>query len=419
MSGERIAYVLRMFPQLSETFIANEILELERLGMPIRIYSYRRPNAIVAHECLRRIRAPITYLPDPLWRHPLELRAAHSAVRAREPERYRIVRRSALAYSLRRRNLDTWKRFLQAGWLADALYGSDVTHLHAHFAHEATRVAMMTSGLTGIPFSFTAHARDVFSKDVDAALLRDKVEAAEFAVTVSRYNRAWIAARIGAVPAERVRVLYNGVDLSKFAPDASQAREDGLILAVGRLVEKKGFPYLIEACRILRTRGVPFRCEIIGEGELRPRLEREIRRRGISDVVCLTGPRSQDELPVHYRRAAVVAMPAIVARDGNRDALPTVLLEALACGTPVVASRLTGIPEIVDDDEKASLVDSGDAKALAAALERLLLDAPLRERLGAAGRKKAEECFDLKRNVAELYGLLTRQQREIAAAVAV
>ncbi len=419
MARETIAYVLRMFPQLSETFIANEVLELERLGVPVRIYSYRRPKAPFTHASARSIRAPITYLPDPLWRHPCELLGSHRVIRRREPERYRAMWRSALSYSLRRRHIDTWKRFLQAGALANLLYESDVRHLHAHFAHEATRVAMMASGLTGIPFSFTAHARDIYSRDVDAELLRDKVSAAEFVVTVSHYNREWITGLIGGPMAQRIRVLYNGVDLDTFAPDGGKAREPDLVLGVGRLVEKKGFAHLVEACRILRNRGVRFHCEIVGDGEERRGLERAIRRKGLVEIVRLVGARSQEELPALYRRAALVAMPAVVARDGNRDALPTVLLEAIATGTPVVASRLTGITEIVDDGENGYLIEPGDAGALANAIERLLAEPKLRERMGAAGRRKAETCFDLATNVRTLYGLLDCERREAAEAATV
>ena len=400
-----VGYVLRMFPQASETFVANEVAELERRGCDVRLYSYRRPVAVVPHALLGRIRAPVEYLPDPLYRHPRRLLASVRELRRLEPERFDRTLRSVARHCRRERNADSYRRLLQAADLALRVRAAGVRHLHAHFAHGATRVAMLTSQLTGIPFSFTAHARDVFSHDVDFGLLREKAEAAEFVVTVSRFNAAFVAERTG-LAASDLSVVYNGVDLELFAPDDTAPRDDDLVLGVGRLVEKKGFSVLVEACRILRDQGRPVRCQIVGEGELRGRLQRQIDAARLEGSVHLAGVRAQEELPALLRRATVLAMPAIPAADGNRDALPTVLLEALACGTPVVASRLTGIPEIVDHNDSGLLVEPGDARGLAAAIDLLRGDTQLRARLGQGARAKAERCFDLHRNVDGLHELL-------------
>jgi glycosyltransferase involved in cell wall biosynthesis len=201
--------------------------------------------------------------------------------------------------------------------------------------------------------------------------------------------------------------LYNGVDLCKFSPDDAVEREDGYIVAVGRLVEKKGFAHLIEACCILLERGDKFRCEIVGDGELRGRLERQIRRRRLNNFVKIVGARSQEELPDYYRRAAVLVLPAVCGRDGNQDGLPTVLLEAIACRAPVVASRIEGIPEIVEHEDNGLLVEPANPVELAQAVGRLLINRRLRERFGAAGRVKAEASFDLHTNASVLYRLLS------------
>jgi colanic acid/amylovoran biosynthesis glycosyltransferase len=404
MSAKAVGYVIRMFPQTSETFIANEILELERQGAQVRIFSYRRQRSQVRHECVRLIQAPLTYLPDPVYRHLGRIVRAHRELLRRNPARYRMTARYVLSHTLSDRNPDTWRRFLQAGYLARLLLDGDVGHLHAHFAHGATRVAELASMLTGIPFSFTAHARDVYSDDVDFALLREKAERARFAVTVSNYNREFLSERLGHLKSH-IRTIYNGVDLDKFVPDPDVKREAGYILAVGRLVEKKGFRHLIDACAILRDRGHRFRCDIVGGGELRDELAARIGAHRLGDVVSLVGTRSQEEILPFYRRANLVVMSAVLAGDGNRDALPTVLLEAMACGTPVVASRLTGIPEIVDDGKNGLLIEPGNAKLLSEALERLLLQPELCLRFGLAARAKAERCFDLHRNVGRLHNL--------------
>ena len=188
-----------------------------------------------------------------------------------------------------------------------------------------------------------------------------------------------------------------------------------MVLGVGRLVEKKGFSYLLEALQILHERGRRLRCEIVGDGELRGRLQREIVRRGLGQVVELVGPRSQEELPLLYRRAAVVVMPAVLARDGNRDALPTVLLEAMACGAPIVASRLTGIPEIVEDGTSGLLVDPADPVSLAEAIDVLLEHPHLRRRFGEEGRAKVEREFDLTKNVRDLHRLFGRAREGVRA----
>jgi glycosyltransferase involved in cell wall biosynthesis len=203
-----------------------------------------------------------------------------------------------------------------------------------------------------------------------------------------------------------VRRLYNGIDLDAFTPAPHVERDPALILSVGRLVEKKGFEDLIRACALLRQAGVEARCEIIGAGERREALQALIDTLDLGQQVRLVGPKPQDEVMAAYRRAAVFALPCVVAEDGNRDGLPTVLLEAMASGLPVVSTNLVGVPEIVDDGVNGLLVEPGDVAGLAAQLARLLRDAGLRHRLGEAGRRKVAERFDVRQNVAQLHNWL-------------
>jgi glycosyltransferase involved in cell wall biosynthesis len=202
-----------------------------------------------------------------------------------------------------------------------------------------------------------------------------------------------------------VRVIYDGVDLAAFRPDTA-ARDPQLVLAVGRLVAKKGFSDLIEACRLLRERGRAFRCRIVGEGPLRASLESQAA--DLSDVVEFAGASSQEDLAAEYRQASVFVLPAAIPPDGNTDALPTVLLEAMASGCAIVSTRVAGIPEIVDHEENGLLVEPADVPALTAAIERLLADPQLRARFGVAARLKAESRFDVMKNAAELYRSFTR-----------
>ena len=403
MSEGAVGYLLREYPRPSETFVASELLELERAGLPLRIFSYRHPASGPRHEVFRQIASPVTYLPDPLNRHAGALLAANPAAWRASSVRYRRTLRYVLGHMARESSLDTARRFLQAVYLARLVGNSDVRHLHAHFARGPARVAMLAGMLTGLPYSFTAHARDIYTNDIDLGLLREKIARARFVVTVSEDNRAYLEDKIGA--SGNVRVVYNGVNTEKFSPDPAIERADDTILSVGRMVEKKGLPVLIEAVRLLRERGSPVRCELAGDGDERSRLEEHIRKAGLVDTISFLGPRTQEELPMLYRRATVFAMPAVVAADGNRDALPTVLLEAMACGAPAVASRLGGIPEIIDHGVDGLLVEPGDAAGLARTIECLFGDRELRERLGAAARAKVLRRFDIRQNVRALHEL--------------
>jgi colanic acid/amylovoran biosynthesis glycosyltransferase len=206
---------------------------------------------------------------------------------------------------------------------------------------------------------------------------------------------------LGEVPGD-VRCLYNGIDLRHFRPQSRLERDSRLILAVGRLVEKKGFDVLVDACAILQRRGHDFRCEIVGKGELHDALARQITAYGLDDVVTLVGPRPQDEVRAAYQKAALFALPCRIGSDGNRDGLPTVLLEAMACGLPVVTTPVTGNPEIVDDGLNGRLVPENDPVALASALAELLQDETQRRQMGIAARKKVKRCFNVRHNVAQL-----------------
>jgi glycosyltransferase involved in cell wall biosynthesis len=411
-SGPVIGYVIRMFPQLSETFVANEILHLGRMGVRIKVYSYRRPTAAVPHECVRLIDAPITYLPDPLYRHAGAIVRAHRACYRRQPEGYRRT----LAYVGRRvqaeRSTDAWRRFVQAGWLADRAARDGVERLHAHFAHGATRLAMLTGMVTGLRFGFTAHARDIYTANPD--LLRAKITAADYVVTCTRANQEHLR-RVASPDAQaKIEVGYHGVDLGKFGARVRPPMDAiPLVLSVGRLVRKKGFPDLLHACRVLTDKGMRLRCMIVGDGPERPRLETLVRELGLGGVVSLPGSSSQEELLDVYRRATVFALPCRVLEDGDRDGIPNVLLEAMAVGLPVIASGSSSIRELVRDGDNGILVPERNGDALATALERLLGDGPMRDRLARSARATVAEHFDAVVNVRALAHLLQNGSRPV------
>jgi len=350
----RVGYVLKRFPHWSQTFILNEILELERQGVTVEIVSLRPPrDDEPRHQRLARIQAGVYYLDS------------SDAVAA-------------------------WARHL------------GLQHLHAHFASAAAETAMQAAALAGLPFSFTAHARDIYHEGVDSQALAERMGQAHFVVTVSDYNRGYLenlAAARGR--GGSIRRLYNGLDLDCFAP-SRQAREPDLIVAVGRLVPKKGFIHLIEACAVLDRQGLEFRCQIIGDGPQRADLERAIGRHRLQQRVKLAGAAPQSDVVAAIGRAEAFAMPCVVGADGDRDGLPTVILEAMALGTPVVSTRLAGIPEMVLDGYSGLLVEPGAVAELAHALAQLLGSAELRATLSRNALAHMGERFDLRHNGRQL-----------------
>lgn len=398
----RVAYVVKRFPRLSETFVLNEILELERQGVEVAIFSLRRPTDEPRHQLLSGLQAKVTYLPSC---------GVNSA------------RRTATQQNLRRTMGPTGDLLLgksedavadltaKARALAQAIHASAIRHIHAHFSSDATTVSCLASMLSGVPFSFTAHARDIYhtyvSPEVDNRVRRTKLHAAVFTVTVSDYNRGHLRSIAGEEHCGKIHRLYNGIDLARFACSGFENREPRLILAVGRLVEKKGFSDLVKALGHLNVLGHDFECVVAGDGPLRASLEEQSRLWRLGDRLSFAGALPQDQVLDLMRRASVFALPCVVTPSGDRDGLPTVLLEALACGLPAISTDVAGVPEIIVDEETGLLVPPNDPMALAASLSRVLGDQPLARRLAHAGRQKAEHDFDLRKSVRTLRRLFT------------
>lgn len=433
--GATVAYVMNGFPRLSETFIAHEIHQLERAGLRLRLFVVKRENEAHVHPVVGAIRAPLTYLSKASslsgatlvgWlRDNLPAFArAHLAVAARHPLRYARTLATAARLTWRHWPRKVFvKEFVQAGEIAAAVITErDVQHLHGHFCHGVATITWFASRLTGIPFSFTAHAKDIYQAELNPGdLLERKLDAARFVATCTCANADVLRAR-HARP-DDVRTIYHGLDTDYFCPAPhAPASDRPLILAVGRLVEKKGFDQLIEACALLKQQGVRFACTIVGEeGSAGEALRIQIRRLGLTDAVKLHGAVTQDQLRDIYRGAHAFALPCQIMEDGDRDGFPNVLAEAMAMGVPVVSTTISGIPEMIDDGVHGLLVEPRDPWALAGALQRVLTDARLHAELARAARARICERFDSRRTTLELRDLfalqlrLRRQQREAAA----
>ena len=386
----KIGYVVKRYPRYSETFIVNEILAHEAAGMEIEIFSVLLPEDGHFQDVISRVRAPVTYLPSKGLK-VAEFWSALEQAGETLPDGW---------LSLEAARGEDVRYVYQAVVLAREARLRAISHLHAHFATAATTVARLAAHFAGLPYTFTAHAKDIFHESVRPADLRRKLADATVAVTVSDYNLAYLRESYGSA-ARHVRRTYNGLDLERF-PYRSPYERAPRIVGVGRLVEKKGFVDLIDACAILAKEGRKFTCRIVGTGEQEVGLRVRIARLGLEDRIELLGPRPQSELVRLVQDAAVLAAPCVVGADGNRDGLPTVLLEAMALGTPCVSTDVTGIPEVVRDGETGLVVSQRDPAALAAAVGRLLEEPDLRARLAERARRLVEAEFDVNRNATQL-----------------
>ncbi len=392
--ARKIGYVVKRYPRYSETFIVNEILAHEAAGERIVIFSMLPPVDTHFQDVISKVRAPVYYLPfegpkaSDIWN---AVQAVEGMADVNE------VIRAASGEVVRDLN--------QALALARLVKSHGITHLHAHFASSATSIARMASRFTGVPYTFTAHAKDIFHESVEKEDLRRKISEAAGVVTVSDFNVAHLTSEFPDLAA-KVHRIYNGLDFGRFpyAPAEQPARR---VISVGRLVEKKGFPVLVQACAILAKRGVDFDCRIVGNGEEEAKLRDQIKTLGLSDVVELAGPRPQAVIAAEIQQCAVFAAPCIVGDDGNRDGLPTVLLESMALGTPCISTDVTGIPEVIRHNDTGLIVAQNDPAALADAIERLLDDATTRRRLAVAARELIDREFNVHINAARQRELFT------------
>lgn len=419
-----VAYVLKGFPRLSETFVASEIYRLEQAGIPLRLYVLKpveRHERTDPHTVVGRIRARAVYLPETsslsgvsrvrwLVRNaPPFLPALRRTARSRP---LGLVRAAAAALQDAVRGRRHWwalprkvflRDFLLGVALADRLLEArDVRHLHAHFAHGTTTVTWYASRITGVPFSFTGHARDIYTEHLNpGGLLRRKLHAARFVVTCTEANRRHLQA-IGEEAI--VHRIYHGlnVDFAQLLAEGGQVPSRNgrfRILTVGRLVEKKGFDVLVDAVAILARRGLPVELLIVAppaplEPQLGGQLERQIQALGLGGRVQVSGSMTQPELFDEYRRASAFCLPCRVADSGDRDGIPNVLVEAMSCAVPVVSTDVSGIPELIFAGENGLLVPSEDVTAVADALLRLYGDPELARRLGLAGAATVSDRFD-------------------------
>ena len=395
-----VAYLLKMFPRLSETFILNEVLELERQGVEVQVFSLMPPGDGKFHGSISELKLTIRYIPrekpEAFWARLGEF----------EPDLVPSMDRWEPAVEFLRKyripkDLDMLLRALIIGAEAKK---SGVQHIHAHFATISTRMAALVNLLYDIPFSFTCHAKDIFRVTVDRELFRDLVANSSFAITVSDFNRNFILENTPGVDSEKIIRLYNGIDLNFFETPTEPLKTDPLeIVSVGRLVPKKGFDHLLNALSMLKSGNINFHTTIIGDGEEKARLQQQCQGLGLDDKVEFTGALPIEEVRRRCADSSMMVLGCVPDTDGNMDALPTVLLEALALDLPIVTTTLTGCPEIVGADAGV-LVEPANPEALAKSISTLANKIQEGGIDRGTARARAEQLFDLSTNVSTLRG---------------
>jgi glycosyltransferase involved in cell wall biosynthesis len=385
-----VAYLFERFPSFGQTFCYREVAELERQGARVHVFSIRRPADEPEQDWDKGIVERVHYLPE---EKPLVA------------EIDRVLKTGAVSGDVCDAVKDWGRqsdflRLYQAVYVGMRMQQKGLRHVHAHFAGMATRTAYWIRRFFGLPFSFTAHANDIFAPRDFAVSLAKLFESAAAVVTVSDFAVHQLRERFPE-SAAKVHRVYNGVDLSQFRP-ASFGSPVPIIVSIGRLIEKKGFNDLIEACGLLRAHGRAFECRIIGEGPLEESLRLQIAAADLGTLVRLIGPQSQTEIAAHLAGATIFALPCTREADGGMDNLPTVIMEAMAAGVPVISTPLAGIPEMVEPGVTGELVPERDPAALAAGIEQQLDDPERMRRLGVRGREIAREKFSIEENVRQL-----------------
>lgn len=399
--GVRVAYIMSRFPKFTETFILYEMLAMEQAGVQVEVYPLLREKTTFMHPEAQAYVEQAHFQPFISW--PI-LRANLHYIR-RKPKAY-----FGALWSLLQGTWGSFRFFTGAMGIfpktvlfAHKMTSAGISHVHAHFASHPAAAAFVIQRLTGIPYSFTAHGSDIHR---DRTMLLDKVAEAAFVVPISSFNRDVIMETCGGQYGDKMHVIHCGVDTQVFRPPAKNGNRPQpapfTILCIGTLHEVKGQSYLIEACRLLHAGGVELTCHLAGDGPDREALTAQARQAGLEDRVHFHGRMTRAEVAELIQVTDVVVTPSVPSRDGRREGIPVVLMEAMASGVPVVASRLSGIPELAIDEQTGLLTPPGDAEALADALERLWHDPGLRQRLGKAGRDKVLREFDLHTNAAEL-----------------
>lgn len=403
----KVAYIMSRFPRLSETFVLGELLAVEEQGHEVELYPLLCEREDVVHPEAQALARRAHYQPF----LSLAILRSQAHFLLRDPRAYLGTLAALVRGTWGSRNffVGALGIFPKVAHAARLMRADRVDHVHCHFSNHPAAAGFVVHRLTGLPYSFTAHGFDLH---VDRHMLCEKVAEAAFVVPISEYNRALMVEECGERAEEKAVVIHCGVDTDFFRPQESAPPEPPFsLLCVGTLHEVKGQRFLIDACRLLSEEGVDLVCTFVGDGPDRARLTRAVAAAGLEGRVTFAGLRTRADVAGLLRSAHAVVAPSVPTAEGKREGIPIVLMEAMASGVPVVASGISGIPELVHDGVSGLLVPPGDPRALARALRLLDDDPELRERLARAGRETVVREFDVRANAAKLVGQIRLHAR--------
>lgn len=390
-----LGYILKGYPRISETFISNEILLLEKLGFTMRLFPMRQPRESFSHSSVKKISAKVDYLPTELLPEFCRLLLPNIFLAVKKPHTYKKSLRIAQEGIAKGRELATLKHLLQAGFLVNnhLLRDRNIVQLHGHFAHSPTSVTMFASIMSDIPFSFTAHAKDIYTSNPEKIFR--KIERANFVVTCTRHNKEYLQKIAGNCPTP-IYCIYHGIDLNLFRYNGRHhaASEPFKLLTVARMTEKKGLPTIYRTLARLRDRNIKFNHTLIGDGDDRQNILALISSLGLNDHCRWQGTQTHEEVLHHFKESDLFILGCEIAKNGDRDGIPNVLVESLAMGVPAVSTNVSAIPEILVNGRTGLTVPSKSPEELENAIIQLLTDNTLRKRLIEGGQEHVQNNFN-------------------------
>lgn len=409
-SPPTLGYILKGYPRISETFISNEILLLEELGFQMHLFPMRHPREDFCHDSVKQIKAQVDYLPTELLLEFPRLLLPNIFIAAKRPKLYRQGLTLAWQRYKRTAKLATLKHLLQAGYLCNnhLLTDSSISHLHGHFAHSPTSVTMFAALLSGKTFSFTAHAKDIYTSNTKQ--LREKIRLARFVVTCTDYNRRYLEDIAEGLDTP-IHCIYHGIDLNLFSPqrDHCCCSAPYTILTVARMTEKKGLPTLYRALALLKDKNIPFQHTLIGDGDDKEKILQLIQDLGLSEVCHCLGTRTHREVLKQFEESDLFVLACEIAKNGDRDGIPNVLVESLAMGVPSLSTTVSAVPEILINGQSGITTSPADPETMALHILKALTDSRLRKDIIQGGRKHTREHFDNRILVAKLGEIFQEQ----------
>jgi len=404
-----LAYILKGYPRISETFISNEILLLEKLNFKMHLFPMRQPRESFSHASVKEIKAEVSYLPTELFENLPKLIIPNVLLAVKYPVRY--LKTVRLAVQGRPKNKRaTLKHLLQAGYMSyyHLTGNSQIGHLHGHFAHSPTSVTRFAASFSELPYSFTAHAKDIYTSKREK--LRQRIEEAEFVVTCTKHNQEYLEElrENGTTP---IHCIYHGIDLSLFQNNIEQENRENShrIFTVARLTTKKGLPTIYQALSLLKEKGISFTHTLIGDGDDRDAIKELIKTLDLENECQWLGTQTHEEVLNQFKRSDLFVLGCEIAPNGDRDGIPNVLVESLAMGVPALSTHISAIPEILINEKTGLTVEPKDPEAMAQAMERLLTDEKLRAHLIESGKELVATKFDNKQLIGELAAIFHTQ----------